>query len=521
MQSKTECRPLSVETGQAAANAGRWETRQELPVETEILIPDYLPAVFKIVKCLLEPVVMQNTVSEHHWQYGGYLRCTVYYQSDEAGANLYRTEQKYAFEKSLDLPELAVCPGAARLWGETEYCNCRAVSERRIDIRGACTLCAAIGVSEPFALAQSLSGCGVEQRTETIRGVLCAACEERVLRAETAFPLPGEGEIVLDISGSFTPSAGIVRTGQLDQSGTLLLQVCSRAPGEQALTVRTKELPVSETFELPDAAEGDEASVWGEVLACTLSAAEAPDADFVLNVTWKLHLELWRSVQYMAAVDAYSTLCDLTLEKKSFACLCPLAAPDTAVPVVIEDDLPDADAVILGCFVTLNAPQLSAAESGGVQAAGRGTAHLICADGRGELTCCDRAFSWQAQECWQAALAQCVPHLHAAVRRVASSRSGAKARVELELHLSGRVLQSVSREVIAAAQPGEEYPDRADGPALYLYYAAKGESLFEIARRYHARAADLAAANHLEVPEGGTAGSLTADGSCLLIPAAL
>ena len=30
-----------------AAYGGRWETRQELPVETEILIPDYQPAVFK------------------------------------------------------------------------------------------------------------------------------------------------------------------------------------------------------------------------------------------------------------------------------------------------------------------------------------------------------------------------------------------------------------------------------------------------------------------------------------------
>ena len=46
-----------------ASYGGRWETRLELPVETEILIPDYLPAVFKIVKCLITPVVLQNRVS--------------------------------------------------------------------------------------------------------------------------------------------------------------------------------------------------------------------------------------------------------------------------------------------------------------------------------------------------------------------------------------------------------------------------------------------------------------------------
>ena len=66
-----------------ASYGGRWETRLELPVETEILIPDYLPAVFKIVKCLITPVVLQNRVSGGRWQSEGYLRCTVYYQSEE------------------------------------------------------------------------------------------------------------------------------------------------------------------------------------------------------------------------------------------------------------------------------------------------------------------------------------------------------------------------------------------------------------------------------------------------------
>ena len=87
-----------------ASYGGRWETRLELPVETEILIPDYLPAVFKIVKCLITPVVLQNRVSGGRWQSEGYLRCTVYYQSEEPGTRLLRTEQKFAFEKLVELP---------------------------------------------------------------------------------------------------------------------------------------------------------------------------------------------------------------------------------------------------------------------------------------------------------------------------------------------------------------------------------------------------------------------------------
>ena len=52
---------------------GRWETRLELPVETELLIPDYLPAVFKIVKCLIRPVILHNDLAGCRWHGEGYL----------------------------------------------------------------------------------------------------------------------------------------------------------------------------------------------------------------------------------------------------------------------------------------------------------------------------------------------------------------------------------------------------------------------------------------------------------------
>lgn len=110
MQSKAANQPLTIETGQALANTGRWETRQELPVETEILIPDYLPAVFKIVKCLLEPVIMQNSVADRRWQCSGYLRCTVYYQSDEAGTRLYALSRNTLLKKPLTCRKAIICP---------------------------------------------------------------------------------------------------------------------------------------------------------------------------------------------------------------------------------------------------------------------------------------------------------------------------------------------------------------------------------------------------------------------------
>ena len=72
--------------------------KAELPLETEILISDYLPPVFKLVKCFAKPVVLQKQLQPGRLTLEGYLRCTVFYQGED-GAGLCQTEQKLPFTK--------------------------------------------------------------------------------------------------------------------------------------------------------------------------------------------------------------------------------------------------------------------------------------------------------------------------------------------------------------------------------------------------------------------------------------
>ncbi|MGN0983861.1 MAG: DUF3794 domain-containing protein, partial [Gemmiger sp.] len=483
-------------------------------------IPDYLPAVFKIVKCLIEPVVLQNHVADGRWQGEGYLRCTVYYQSDEAGCRLYRTEQKFSFEKSVELPEGTYIAGPAFLWGEVEYCNCRSISEHRIDIRGAYALCISVLGAAEAELLTSLADCGIEQRTRALGGSLPAAAVEKTLTAETGITLPGAGEAILDIGGLFLPEASTVQTGQVNCKGTLQMQVCFRAAEAEELTTRSKELPIQQSLEVPGAAEGDEVTFWGEVLSCTLAAANDAD-DPVLTVTWKLHVELWRPVSYMAVADAYSTLCRTEVQRATIRLLQPLGPVQETVKVELEDDLPDPEGEVKGCFVTLGTALATVGEKADtVRLAGKGAAHVLCADSRGEMTCYDKTFSWHTAGEWPGKPETYVARLHASAARISSGKSGARLRVEAEIAVTGTLLRVADYEVVSAVELGEEFPDRGEGPALTLYYAAEGERLFDIAKRYHARAKDLAAANHLEVGETAVQ-ELTTGAACLLIPAAL
>lgn len=514
---------LKVFKDTVTAYGGRWETRLELPVETEILIPDYLPAVFKIVKCLIHPVLLQNRVAGGRWQSEGYLRCTVYYQSDEPGCRLYRTEQKFAFEKTVELPEGSYAEGPAQVWGETEYCNCRAVSEHRIDLRGAYILCGAILATRECELLTSLADCGIEQRTRELSGLQRVAAEEKTLTAETTLLLPGAGESVLDIDGVFALGGVTVQNGQAGVQGALQIQLCYQPVDSEELTVRQKEIPVQQTVDLPGVTEEDHCVVWGEVLACTLAVADGT-GEAELSVTWKLHMEAWHTASRRVVADAYSTLCRTQTVQTACRLLHKTADLSGRCNIVLEDELPDADLTVKGCFVTLGAAIPVAEENpDGVPSTrlcGKGTAHVLCADARGELTCYDKSFAWRPEGSWHGTPSDVCACVKAAVARVSSGKNGAQMRVELDIEVVGILLQAGTEEALCEVELGEEYAAANDDPALYLYYARQGERVFDIAKRYHARAKDLVAANRMEC-EGKLPQDLTTETVCLLIPAAL
>jgi len=373
-----------------------------------------------------------------------------------------------------------------------------------------------------YQLLTALADCGIEQYTRTMQGLQCAVTEEKTLTAETAAALPGTGESVLDITGSFAAGSAAPATGQVSVQGTLQIQICSQNTDTGELTVRSKDLAVQQTLELPGVTEDDTALVRGEVLACTLSAVDGA-GEASLSVTWKLRVEVWRSVQHTVVADAYSTLCKTQTVQTVCRLLQKTADLTGRIPVTLDDDLPDAEGTVLGCFVTLGA--LCAAQADGNKAEthlkllGKGTAHVFISDARGELTCYDKAFTWQPDGLWPGSTDGAWPSVGASVARVASSKNGARLRVDLEIEISGALFQAQSFDALCGVELGEEYDD-SDGPALYIYYARQGERIFDIARRYHARARDLAAANHLDT-NGDPPQELTTDTACLLIPAAL
>ena len=104
----------------------------ELPVESDLLLPDYCPDIVKVLKCQACPAFSKTEVSGDKCILEGATAITVYYTGEDG--QLRTSEHKVEFLKTLELKTTPQNPMVFCSLKE-DYLNCKAVNQRRIDVR--------------------------------------------------------------------------------------------------------------------------------------------------------------------------------------------------------------------------------------------------------------------------------------------------------------------------------------------------------------------------------------------------
>jgi hypothetical protein len=112
-----------------------YDGQTEQGVDLDYVLPDYYPDIFKILKCTLTPRVTSFSVSGSQLFCDGVVYIKVLYLTAE-GNRIFCIDQRYTYSKTFEMGKSA--DGAmVGITPKTDYVNCRAVSGRRIDVRGA------------------------------------------------------------------------------------------------------------------------------------------------------------------------------------------------------------------------------------------------------------------------------------------------------------------------------------------------------------------------------------------------
>ena len=426
--------------------------KAELPLETEILISDYLPPVFKLVKCFVRPVVLQKQLQPGRLTLDGYLRCTVYYQGED-GAGLCQTEQKLPFTKTLELPEFPFTAWAAQVEGQTEYVNCRVVNPHRIEARGAFGLVVSVHAQNKTELITALSEGGIEQKFTTITGVRRAAALEKLITVEGELALETAPAAVLDFSGTAEVLELKVLRGKAVAKGEIKGQCAWRAEGETSLRSTSITLPFNQVLDAEGLSEDCRCLCVVEPTGFTLAQGEGDTSGpGTLTVTAMLRLRGWRPYQLQCVTDAFSTKFETTQTMQNILSeriVCPLSASATLKG---SGALPDAGAKDLALDTTL--PE---------------TADLY-------------------PECWLS------------VEDLQCTAQGGALEVTVTARVEGTILERCTTACVESIALGEPLTPADPEISLRVYYAQAGEQLFEIARRFSVSPGQMLAANDL--PEG-------------------
>ena len=117
-----------------------FDGQTEQGVELDYVLPDYYPDIFKVLKCCLSPKVVSYSVAgDSKLMLDGVVYIKVLYLSEDSSA-VHCIEQRYTYSKIVEIgrKSVSLCgTPAVTITPRTDYCNCRAVSSRRVDVRGA------------------------------------------------------------------------------------------------------------------------------------------------------------------------------------------------------------------------------------------------------------------------------------------------------------------------------------------------------------------------------------------------
>ena len=142
------------------------DTAFEQAVEKDFVLPDYCPDVFRILKCRVTPRVTSQSINGDRLTVDSEAEIKVLYLSEGSG-RINLTEQKLSFTKSLELPK-DCCSPSVRACARLDYVNCRVVSQRRVDIRGAFTVRVKVTGEERRQFITGAEGGGIQLRRQPV-----------------------------------------------------------------------------------------------------------------------------------------------------------------------------------------------------------------------------------------------------------------------------------------------------------------------------------------------------------------
>ncbi len=483
-----------------------YDGQTEQSIELEYVLPDYYPDVFKLLKCTLTPKIVSYSVSENKLFIDGVVYVRVLYLG-EGSSEINVVEQRTAYSKTVELSRAVRSP-RVYIFPSVDYCTSRAVSGRKIDIRGAVSLKIKVTGLYETELLGGAAGMGTQVSTSEI-----PVCDDRliggsqyIVREDIETGAGGgitailSSECTASVTDTKVISDKVVVKGEANVKALYLIK---KSSGESSAEVMEATVPLSRIIDMNGVT--DQHTTFAELDIMDFSLEIKPDDSgenrtFGCDMTVDCKVSAYKESQIKLVNDLYST------EYESSYTVASVRTEGMPRPVSVQcplrSDVEYSDGnigEIYDACCEIVSVTLSPDDNGKTKLNVRTLLRIIGKSSDGTPIVVEKNESTDIDtdilqnECFTA-----YPTAHAS--GVSFGISGDNtAEVRAQICISGLVSRVDEINAVSEITINEDCPKQKNNEyALRIYYADEGENVWDISKRYNTSAAAIIAENDLD-----------------------
>jgi len=471
------------------------DTVAEYPIECDLLLPDYCPDIVRVLCCRVQASCSDCSARKSTLTVEGMAAVSLCYIGEVGGMR--KAEYKIPFSKSFELSREVTQP-ICSVTIEPGQINYRAVSKRRLDLRGVLMLRVRLyDAAEQPAVSQA-EGQGVQLLRREYPGArLEGQSSHRFSLAEQLATAVGKEPATEVVQIDCRPVVQDCRpvAGRAVLKGELLVHLLYKTdPETGTLESCDYSLPVSQLIEVPGLTEETRCEAQMACLSAECSIDEFEEG-VRLEVQLAAQLRCFSPIVLSGAIDSFSTLYPTENTHKS------LRIPRRAEPVAerisvrCEAPLPEGAQSLLDVWAAPGAMSVRN-EDGSLTLTGQLTFTMLTQGGELGLDSASQTCDVSAALPQKGEGCELLPEV--TVLSASGTIAQGKVQLSAELLVTGLLIEFTNCSLLTDLTVDEEHPrtvDRSIG--LMIYYAAAGESVWEIAKRYGALPGQVMADNDL------------------------
>lgn len=286
----------------------------EQPIELDYLLPDYCKSIFKVLKCKVIPKITGERILGGKLIIDGIANIKVIYICEE-NYQICCVNQTQIFSKSVDLKE-DCDDGRITAFVKSDYVNCRAVNQHRLDIRGALSIKCHVTQMKKLKVLSKAQGMGVQINNQKIIAL------DKKLTAYKEFSIREELELtygktaisqVLDSNHNARLTEYKIIANKVVVKGEILMHMLYTNI-ENSPECMDYAIPISQVIDMPNVTEEYECIASFDVISCDIDLQQDADGEynrFVAEFSVRVRCEGNKNADTHLITDMYSTLYNL------------------------------------------------------------------------------------------------------------------------------------------------------------------------------------------------------------------